>query len=183
MNCFHKKKDCCVCYEPKDIIVQCKFCLEGTLCHECHKNISLYGQDKKCPCCRQNDWSNLIAKKTKVYPKIEERDVVEIDLESGLERPQKLCDSYMFWKSIKNTFHNILYIVKALWTVCCLWILGIFTMFMVGGITPEHDRNVLITTIIPIFVGLIEIILIMCCCCNNECRLGFLEAMCCQTKN
>jgi hypothetical protein len=178
MNCFQKKKKCCICYEEKDIIIKCKYCIEGSICLECYNNLSKYGQDKKCPCCRQDDWSNSIANKTKVYPRVEEREVEEIDLEEGLERPNKLCESSNCYKNITYSVRNILYIVKAVWIVFCLWLLGLFSMFMVGAISPENEGNVLTNTILPIFVGLIEIMLIMCCCCNTDCRLGFIQAMC-----
>ena len=180
MNCFQYKKECCICYEEKELIVNCKYCSEGNICHACYNNLNKYGQDKKCPCCRQDNWSNSLARKTKVYPKVEERDVEDVDLESGLQRPVKLCDSGTCWKSIKYSFRNIIYIVKAVWTVCCLWILGLFSMFIVGAITPETEGNVFTTTILPIIVGLMEIILIMCCCCNTDCRLGFIQAMYCR---
>ena len=179
MNCFQTKKECCICYEQKEIIVKCKYCLEGNICHACYNNLNTYGQDKKCPCCRQDEWSNSIAKKTRVYPKLEKREVEEIDLESGIRRPNKLCESNRCWNNLKYSFRNILYIIKALWTVCCLWLIGLFSMFMVGAITPESGQNILTTTILPILVGLIEIVLVMCCCCNTECRLGFIQAMCC----
>ena len=55
-------------------------------------------------------------------------------------------------------------------------------MFMVGAITPEHEGNVIQMLIAPIIVGLLEIILVMCCCCNGECRLGFIQAMYCDSE-
>jgi len=183
MNCFRKTKVCCVCYEQKDIVIDCNYCIEGTICHECYNKLSSYGQDKKCPCCRQDDWSNSIAIKTKVYPAVDERDVEEIDLESGLQSHRKLCTSSMTEMCLvrmRNSFRNILYLVKALWIVTLIWILGLFSMFMVGTITSEHDGNIIVMTIVPIFVGLIEIILVMCCCCNSNCRIGFLESMSCK---
>ena len=186
MNCFQKKKECCVCYEQKDIVVKCKYCLEGNICHECYNNLAKYGQDKKCPCCRQDEWSNSVAAKTKVYPKAIERDVEGIDLESGLPAQRKLCTSNMkelCLERIKNSFRNILYAIKAIFTVCMLWLIGLFSMFMVGAITPEHEGNVIQMLIAPIIVGLLEIILVMCCCCNGECRLGFIQAMYCDSKN
>uniref|UniRef100_A0A6C0CR00 Uncharacterized protein n=1 Tax=viral metagenome TaxID=1070528 RepID=A0A6C0CR00_9ZZZZ len=185
MNCFQKKKDCCVCYEKRDIVVKCKYCIEGTICHECYNNLSRYGQDKKCPCCRQDDWSSSVAVKTKVYPKVEERDVEEIDLESGVQSSRKLCRNSITERcmiNMRNSLRNILYVVKALWIVSFLWIIGLFSMFMVGAITSEHDGNVIVMTIVPIIVGLIEIILVMCCCCNGECRLGFIQSIACGKK-
>ena len=98
MICFQSKKECCICYEEKELIVNCKYCSEGNICHACYNNLNKYGQDKKCPCCRQDNWSNSLARKTKVYPKVEERDVEDVDLESGLQRPVKLCDSGTCWK-------------------------------------------------------------------------------------
>ena len=179
MNCFQTKKECCICYEQKEIIVKCKYCLESNICHACYNNLNKYGQDKKCPCCRQDQWANSIAKKNKSLSKVGEKEVEDIDLESGIRRPNKLCESNRCWNKLKYSFRNVLYIIKALWTVCCLWLIGLFSMFMVGAITPESGQNILTTTILPILVGLVEIVLVMCCCCNTECRLGFIQAMCC----
>lgn len=171
MICLKQKKDCCVCYEKKDIIVSCKYCVDGKICNACYTSLSKYNQHDKCPCCRQEKWNNYIAVKTKVYP--------VIDIEAGTVRrnepeERKKCT----FTIIKEPIKNIVFIVKSIWTVLLLWMLGLFTLFIIGAITPDEEPSIFKILIIPLLVGAIETILTLGCCCNRECKSACLSIYC-----
>lgn len=181
MNCMKQKNDCCVCYERKDIIVSCKYCVEGQICNICYSSLSKYNQDDKCPCCRQEQWNNYIAKKTKVYPiiDIDNDNDNDNDIESGfttrdIQQDRKRCRFIV----IKNPITKIVSIVKSIWTAMILWMLGLFTLFIVGGIYQEKEPSLFKVLILPLLVGSLEILLILGCCCNKECKIACVNVFC-----
>ena len=82
-------------------------------------------------------------------------------------------------KNIINSVRNTIYIVKAVWTVLMLWLVGLFSMFIVGVIRPDQESTFVQITFVPLLVGIVEIILFMTCCCNKDCREAFLQSMYC----
>lgn len=175
MYCLEKKKECCICQESSNVVVSCKYCVDGIVCGECYSKLKTFNTHEKCPCCRQEEWNESVSIKTKIYP-VSTRNNEFSDLESGvIVRREKSCREKVCSR-LKCALRSTIYIIRAFWTVTMLWMLGCLTLFVLGVLGSDYPEDGLMITLVPILVGAAEIIFITCCCCSTECKDGMLSA-------
>ena len=56
MNNSQKAKCCCICFETKDCLIECKHCEGGIYCSKCLKDLNETDMISSCSVCRQNNW-------------------------------------------------------------------------------------------------------------------------------
>ena len=154
-----KKSECCICLEKKEIILSCKFCVEGVVCGECGLRII---EDARCPICRQENWRKGSISKKKVIPctidyNLANIEVITDEIEEEPTRSMSCDDRILL---LQRIWDNLLLLLG-------LIVISTISGFLTSYIFYSHEtfqKNYAFIWISSPFIGLLEIRLLSFCC-------------------
>ncbi len=160
-----KKSECCICLDKKEIVLSCKFCVEGVVCEECGLKII---EDARCPICRQENWRKGSMSKKKVAPCAIDYNLANIeaineetDEDEELVRSMSCEDRILL---LQRVWDNILLMLGL---IVISTVSGFLTMYVFFSPDTFQTHPVWIWISAPI-IGLIEIRLFYFCCCGMK---------------
>ena len=156
-----KKSECCICLEKKEIILSCKFCLEGVVCGECGLRII---EDARCPICRQENWRKGSLSKKKVIPctidyNLANIEVITEEINENEDATRSMsCEDRILL--LQRIWDNLLLMLG-------LIVISTIAGFLTSYIFYSHEtfqKNFAFIWISSPFIGIIEIRLLAYCC-------------------
>ena len=174
---------CVICYEKKNIKIQCKQCKSSKICGKCYPLLLKSNFKNQCPICKYEDiesgvWYKFLININMVYPKAMfsivnktedngETDCQDEDYEN--DDKNKYLNINTFCLFLCNVINYIRIIILTLSSILLIYTIGLVILFAYN-VDIENTHYILwLPFIVGITVMLFSAILIRyCCVCDDR---------------